>query len=62
MKKLFTSALLAAVAVPFLMAAPAAKKGQDTGATTETKTKKAKKSKKGKTGATTTSSTTTETK
>lgn len=50
MKRLFTSALLTAVAVPFLVAAPAAKKAQnstasstDTTATTATKVKKTRK-------------------
>lgn len=47
MKKLFTSTLLAAVAVPFLAASPAPKKAQntatDTTATTTTKTKKTKR-------------------
>lgn len=51
MKKLFTSTLLTAAAVPFLMAAPnAAKKAQNSAGTQTTtqSTKKAKKHKKAK--------------
>jgi hypothetical protein len=46
MKKLFTSTLLTVAAVPFLMAAPAPKKAQNTStdqAQTQTKTKTHKK-------------------
>ncbi len=43
MKKLFTSALLSVVAVPFLVAAPAAKKVQNSAAQSATTNKPAKK-------------------
>jgi hypothetical protein len=61
MRSLLTSTLLAAVAVPFLMAAPAVKKAQNTttSQTTETTTEKPKKHHHKKdTGKTTESSTT----
>src|SRR5581483_4400620 len=53
MKKLVMSSLLTAVAVPFLMAAPAAHKAQNTSTATSTTTKKkTKKSKKNGTSST----------
>jgi hypothetical protein len=61
MKKLVTSTLLTAVAVPFLMAAPAGHKAQNTSTSTTTTKKKTKKSKKNGTGSTEGSTTSTST-
>jgi hypothetical protein len=64
MKKLFASSLLTAVAVPFLMAAPAAKKVQNSTDTTMNSTakhthkKKVKKNSKGTTESATTATST----
>ncbi|MBV8897025.1 MAG: hypothetical protein JO051_10975 [Acidobacteriaceae bacterium] len=65
MNKLFTSTLLTAVAVPFLMAAPAAKKAQNTSTSSSTTTSATKvhkkKSKKNGTSSTESSTTSTST-
>jgi hypothetical protein len=66
MKKFITSTLLTAVAVPFLMAAPAAKKAQNTSQTstassTTTSSKKVKKHNKKNTSSTESSTTSTST-